>query len=212
MMKVIAINGSPRKDGNTHQALAMAGDELLASGIDFEILHIGNKLLHGCRACGKCAVNKDEECSIKTDDLNEWIQQLKTADGIILGSPVYYSGIAGTMKCFLDRAFYVAGGNGGLFRHKVGASVVALRRSGGSATFDSMNHYLTNSEMIVATANYWNIIHGREIGEVNRDLEGRQIMRVLGKNMAWILKMKEASKSLVEEPAAEKKEAMHFIR
>jgi multimeric flavodoxin WrbA len=211
-MRVIAINGSLRKDGNTRQALAMAGEELIAGGIDFEILHVGHKLLHGCRACGKCAVNKDEECSIKTDDLNKWIQQLKAADGIILGSPVYYSGIAGTMKCFLDRVFYVAGVNGGLFRHKVGASVVALRRSGGSATFDSLNHYLTNSEMIVATANYWNIIHGREMGEVNRDLEGRQIMRVLGKNIAWLLKMKEASTGLVEEPAAEKKEAMHFIR
>lgn len=211
-MKVVAVNGSPRKDGNTHQALTMVGEVLLAEGIDFEILHVGHKLIHGCMACGKCAVSKDGECSIKTDDLNKWIQQLKDADGIIIGSPVYYSGIAGSMKCFLDRAFYVAGVNGGLFRHKVGASVVALRRSGGSATFDSMNHYLTNSEMIVATANYWNIIHGREIGEVTQDVEGRQIMRVLGKNMTWILKMKEASKGLVEEPLAEKKEAMHFIR
>ncbi len=211
-MKVVAVNGSPRKDGNTHQALTMVGEVLLAEGIDFEILHVGHKLIHGCMACGKCAVSKDGECSIKTDDLNKWIQQLKDADGIIIGSPVYYSGISGTMKCFLDRAFYVAGVNGGLFRHKVGASVVALRRSGGSATFDSMNHYLTNSEMIVATANYWNIIHGREIGEVTQDVEGRQIIRVLGKNMTWILKMKEASKGLVEEPLAEKKEAMHFIR
>ncbi len=211
-MKVIAINGSPRKDGNTHQALAMVGAELIAAGIDFEILHVGHKLIHGCRACGKCAVNKDEECSIKSDDVNKWIQQIKLADGIIIGSPVYYSGIAGTMKCFLDRVFYVAGSNGGLFRHKVGASVVALRRSGGSATFDSMNHYLNNSEMIIATANYWNIIHGRNVGEADHDIEGKQIMRVLGKNMAWILKMKEASKEMVEEPLAEKKEAMHFIR
>lgn len=211
-MKVVAVNGSPRKDGNTHQALTMVGEVLSAEGIDFEILHVGHKLIHGCMACGKCAVSKDGECSIKTDDLNKWILQLKDADGIIIGSPVYYSGISGTMKCFLDRAFYVAGVNGGLFRHKVGASVVALRRSGGSATFDSMNHYLTNSEMIVATANYWNIIHGREIGEVTQDVEGRQIMRVLGKNMTWILKMKEASKGLVEEPLPEKKEAMHFIR
>jgi multimeric flavodoxin WrbA len=190
----------------------MVGEVLSAEGIDFEILHVGHKLIHGCMACGKCAVSKDGECSIKTDDLNKWILLLKDADGIIIGSPVYYSGISGTMKCFLDRAFYVAGVNGGMFRHKVGASVVALRRSGGSATFDSMNHYLTNSEMIVATANYWNIIHGREIGEVTQDVEGRQIMRVLGKNMTWILKMKEASKGLVKEPLPEKKEAMHFIR
>ena len=211
-MKVIAINGSPRKDGNTHQALVMVGAELQAAGIDFEILHVGYKLIHGCRACGKCAISKDEECSIKSDDINKWIQQIKVADGIIIGSPVYYSGIAGTMKCFLDRVFYVAGVNGGLFRHKVGASLVALRRSGGSATFDSMNHYLNNSEMIIATSNYWNVIHGRTAGEVDQDIEGKQIMRVLGKNMAWILKMKEASKGLVEEPLAEKKEAMHFIR
>lgn len=211
-MKVIAVNGSPRKDGNTFQALTMVGNELIANNVDFEILSIGHKQIHGCMACGKCAVNKDEACSIKSDDVNKWIQQLKGADGIIIGSPVYYSGIAGTMKCFLDRVFYVAGVNGGLFRHKVGASVVALRRTGGSATFDSMNHYLNNGEMIVATANYWNVIHGRNIGEVNQDLEGKQIMRVLGKNMAWLLKMKEASKDLVDEPLAEKKEAMNFIR
>ena len=169
-MKVIAVNGSPKKGGNTFQALNMVGDEIIAEGIDFEIIHVGHKLIHGCHACGKCAVNRDEECSIKTDDLNKWIQQLKSADGIIIGSPVYYAGIAGTMKSFLDRVFYVSGSNGGLFRHKVGAAVVALRRTGGSATFDSMNHYLNYSEMIIATANYWNVIHGRGEGEVNQDL------------------------------------------
>ena len=211
-MKVIAINGSPRKEGNTYQALAMVGEELTAGGIDFEIIQVGHHLIHGCIACGKCAVNKDEECSIKSDDVNKWIQKLKEADGILLGSPVYYSGIAGTMKCFLDRVFYVGNANGGLYRHKVGAAVVALRRSGGSATFDSMNHYLLNAEMLIATANYWNIIHGRGPGEVAQDAEGRQIMRLLGKNMAWLLKMKEATKGLVEEPVAEQKIMMHFIR
>jgi multimeric flavodoxin WrbA len=211
-MKVIAINGSPKKGGNTFQALNMVGNELIASGINFEILHIGHKLIHGCTACGKCAVNKDEECSIKTDDINKWIKQLKNADGIIFGSPVYYSGIAGSMKCFLDRVFYVSGSNGNLFRHKVGAAVVALRRTGGSSTFDSLNHYLNYSEMIIATANYWNVIHGRNEGEVNLDLEGTQIMRVLGKNMAWLLKMKETTNGLIEEPKAEKKVATNFIR
>ena len=211
-MKVIAINGSPKKEGNTFQALTMIGNELQTCGIDFEIIHVGHKLIHGCIACGKCGVNKDEECSIKTDDINKWIQKLKVADGIILGSPVYTSGIAGSMKCFLDRVFYVSGSNGNLFRHKVGASVVALRRSGGSATFDSMNHYLTNTEMIIATANYWNIIHGRNVGEVNQDLEGKQTMRVLGKNITWLLKMKEATRGLVEEPSQEQKVATNFIR
>ena len=211
-MKVIAINGSPRKEGNTHQALAMVGEELVAAGIDFEILHVGHKMIHGCLGCGKCAVNKDEACSIQSDEVNNWIQLLKSADGIILGSPVYYAGIAGTMKCFLDRLFYVSGVNGNFFRHKVGASVVALRRSGGSSTFDSLNHYLNYAEMIVATSNYWNIIHGRAAGEVNQDLEGKQIMRVLGKNMTWLLKMREVSKGLIEEPTTEPKVAMHFIR
>ena len=211
-MKVIAINGSPKKEGNTFQALTMVGDELIANGIDFEIIHVGHKLIHGCMACGECAVNKDEECSIKADEINKWIKHLKLADGIILGSPVYYSGIAGSMKCFLDRGFYVSGANGNLFRHKVGASVVALRRTGGSATLDSLNHYLSICEMIISTSNYWNVIHGRSIGEVSQDFEGKQAMRVLGKNMAWLLKMKVASTDLVEEPAAEQKVATNFIR
>ena len=211
-MKVIAINGSPRKEGNTFHALNMVGDELIASGIDFEILHIGHKLIHGCIACNQCGINKDEKCSITTDDLNEWIQQIKQADGIIIGSPVHYSGIPGTMKSFLDRLFYVSGSNGNLLRQKVGTAVVAVRRSGGSATFDSLNHYLNYSEMIIATSNYWNVIHGRTPGEVTQDLEGKQIMRVLGKNMAWLMKMKEATSDSIESPKIEKKEMTNFIR
>jgi len=211
-MKVIAINGSPDKKGNTFHALKMVGDELEANGVDFEILCIGHKLIHGCTACGKCAKNKDEKCVIKTDDLNKWIKQLKEADGIILGSPVYYSGIAGTMKSFLDRLFFVSGSNGGLMRHKVGAAVVAVRRTGGSATFDSLNHYLTYSEMIIATSSYWNVIHGSDAGEVKKDDEGKQIMRVLGKNMAWLLKMKEFTAGKIEPPKKEKKEYTNFIR
>lgn len=211
-MKVVAINGSPNKAGNTFLALNMVGKELMAEGIDFEMLHVGHKLIHGCTACGKCAVNRDEKCVLKTDDLNSWIQQLKAADGIILGSPVHYSGIAGTMKSFLDRLFYVAGSNGGLFRHKVGAAVTAVRRTGGSATFDSLNHYLNYSEMIIATSSYWNVIHGRNAGEVTQDAEGVQIMRVLGKNMAWLLKMKEATAGILVAPVKEKKEVTNFIR
>lgn len=163
-------------------------------------------------ACGTCTKNQDEKCSITTDPLNEWIQQLKAADGIILASPVYYAGIAGTMKCFLDRAFYVAGCNGGLFRQKVAAAVVAVRRTGGSSTFDSLNHYLTYSEMILATSNYWNITHGRAPGEVLQDAEGVQIMDVLGKNMAWMLKMREQTKALLPGPEPVKKIFTSFIR
>jgi multimeric flavodoxin WrbA len=190
----------------------MVGEELIARGIDFEIIHIGHKLIHGCLACRKCADLHDETCSIKTDELNSWIQQVKSADGLILGSPVYYAGIPGTMKSFLDRLFQVAGANGALFRHKVAASVVAVRRTGGSATFDSLNHYLTYSEMILATSNYWNVIHGRTPGEVAQDAEGTQIMQVLGRNMAWLLKMKDATKDVVEPPQREPKKITNFIR
>jgi multimeric flavodoxin WrbA len=211
-MKVIAINGSPNKEGNTFHALNMIGNEFRSDGIEFEILHIGHKVIHGCIGCGKCAVNRDEKCSIRNDELNEYIQLLKSADGIILGSPVYYSGIAGTMKCFLDRLFYVSTVNGNIFRHKIGAAVVAVRRSGGSSTLDSLYHYLTYSEMILATSNYWNIIHGRNAGEVTQDGEGVQIMRVLGKNMAWLLKMKEGTMNTIIPPQMEKKEVTNFIR
>ncbi len=211
-MKVIAINKKKKKEGNTYHAVNMVSDELKENGIEFEILHIGNKMIQGCLACGKCKINMDEKCVIKTDELNQWIQQIKVCDGIIIASPVYYSGIAGTMKSFLDRLFYVAGSNGGLLRHKITAAVVAVRRTGGSATFDSLNHYLTYSEMIIATSNYWNVIHGTSPAEVHNDAEGKQIMSVLGKNMAWLLKMKEASAGKIEPPFKEKKEYTNFIR
>ena len=211
-MKVIAINGSPNEAGNTFQALSMVGKELKAAGIEFEILPIGHKMIHGCIACRKCVVNKDEKCSIKSDEMNDWIQIVKQADGLILGSPVYYSGVPGTMKSFLDRMFFVAGSNGNLFRHKVAAAVVAVRRTGGSAALDSLTHYLTYSEMILATSRYWNVIHGRTPGEALKDDEGAQIMRVLGKNMAWLLKMKEATAGKIIPPPKEEPVFTHFIR
>jgi multimeric flavodoxin WrbA len=209
-MKVLAINGSPRKEGNTYNALSLVGKEISANGIEFEILHVGNEAIHGCIGCYKCALAQNGMCSITSDKLNQWIPKIKEADGIILGSPVYYSGIAGTMKCFLDRLFFVSGANGNFMRHKVAAAIVAVRRSGGSSTLDSLYHYLTYSEMILATANYWNIIHGSKPGEIHQDGEGVQIMRVLGKNMAWLLKMKEAN--TIEMPLKEKKEATNFVR
>ncbi len=211
-LKVVAVNGSPRKEGNTFHALMGVGRQLRENNIDFEILHIGNQVVRGCLACGTCAKNRDEKCSITTDPVNEAIQQLKAADGLILASPVYYAGIAGTMKCFLDRAFFVAGCNGGLFRQKVAASVVAVRRTGGSSTFDSLNHYLTYSEMILATSNYWNITHGRTPGEVLQDAEGVQIMDVLGQNMAWLLKMREQTKAMFPGPEPVAKILTNFIR
>jgi multimeric flavodoxin WrbA len=211
-MKVIAVNGSPRKEGNTYHALMGVGKQLEESGIDFQILQIGNQAIRGCMACGACAKNRDEKCSITTDSVNESIQFMKQADALILASPVYFAGIAGTMKSFLDRAFMVAGCNGGLFRQKVAASVVAVRRTGGSSTFDSLNHYLNYSEMILATSNYWNITHGRAPGEALQDAEGVQIMDVLGRNMAWLMKMREQTQASLPGPEAVRKIFTSFIR
>ena len=209
-MKVIAINGSPHQQGNTWFALKTAGEALISEGIDFEIIQIGHLALHGCMACNKCRDNKDGKCSIRTDKLNDFFPVIRKADGIILGSPVYYSGIAGTMKCFLDRLFYVSGANGNWMRHKVGASVVAVRRSGGSATWNSMNYYLTISEMTVASSNYWNIIHGAREGEAVQDTEGVQIMQVLGANMAWLLKSKQMNDA--SPPPPTDKIFLNFVR
>jgi len=209
-MKVIAINGSPNHKGNTWFALKTAGEALISEGIDFEILHVGNQAIHGCMACGKCIVNQDDKCAIRTDNLNDYLPAIQAADGLILGSPVYYAGIAGTMKCFLDRLFFVSGANGNWMRHKVGASVVAVRRSGGSITWNCLNYYLTISEMTVASSNYWNIIHGAEEGEAEQDTEGIQVMQILGANMAWLLKSKQANASSA--PPYQEKLFLNFVR
>lgn len=211
-MKVIAFNGSPKTNGNTFQALKMVAAELENKGIEVEIIQVGSKNIRGCIACNGCAKNRDEKCVLPGDEFNEWMQKMKEADGIIIGSPVHYSAIAATMKCFLDRAFYVAGVNKSMLRHKVGAAVVAVRRSGGVATFDQLNNYLNYSEMVIATSNYWNVIHGTTPGEAEKDAEGTQIMRVLGKNMAWLLELIENGKGKVEAPAKEAKVFTNFIR
>lgn len=211
-MKVVAFNGSPNKEGNTYNAIKIALNELEKEGIETEIIHVGNKSIRGCIACGQCIKNQNEKCVLPGNEVNEGVQKMKKADGIIIGSPVHYSAMGGTMKSFLDRAFYVAGVNGGLFRHKVGASVVAVRRSGGLPTFNSLNQYINYSEMLMPTSNYWNVIHGTKPGEALKDKEGVQIMRVLGKNMAWLMKLVENGKGIIDEPEAERKKFMNFIR
>ena len=211
-MKVVAFNGSPNKQGNTFHALKMVTDELEKEGIETEIIHVGNKEIRGCTACGQCKKNKNEQCVLPGDEVNAWLQQMKQADGILLGSPVHYAAMGGTMKSFLDRAFYVAGANGGMLRHKVGAAVVAVRRSGGLPTFNQLNNFLCYSEMLLPTSNYWNVIHGTSPGEATQDAEGVQIMRVLGKNMAWLMKLVENGKGTVVPPEQEAKTYMHFVR
>lgn len=211
-MEVLAFNGSPNKEGNTYHAIKIVASELEKEGIETEIIHVGKKIIRGCIACNQCVKNKNEECVLSGDDANEWIQKMKKADGIILGSPVHYSSIGATLKSFLDRAFYVTSVNDGMLRHKVGASVVAVRRAGGVATFNQLNNYINYSEMLMPTSNYWNVINGTKPGEALQDEEGVQIMRVLGKNMAWLLKLVENGKAKVTEPQREDKISMNFIR
>ncbi len=187
-MKVVAFNGSPRVNGNTHQALEYVLEELRKEGIETELIDICREDLKPCRACGTCGKNKDERCVMKDDRLNEYVQKIKAADGVIIGSPVYFGNMTAQTKAFLDRAFYVARANGDMFRLKVGAAVAVNRRAGALDTFDEINKLFLISQMIVPGSLYWNIGIGREKGEVEKDEEGRQIMKVLGQNMAWLLK------------------------
>lgn len=211
-MKVVAFNGSPRKKGNTAGSLNTVLSEIQKAGIETELVHVGKETIHGCRSCFACAKNKNEQCAFNDDPVNEWIAKMTAADGILLGSPVYFSGVAGTMKSFCDRAFFVISVNNGLLRHKVGASVAAVRRSGGLPTMNSLNHYILYSEMMMPSANYWNVAHGMNPGEMEQDSEGKQIMEVLGKNMAWLIQVMDAGKKEVPPPEQVKKVMTNFIR
>jgi len=210
-MKVVAFNGSPKKEGNTYYAIKTVVEKLEAQGIEGEIVHVGNKVIRGCMACGKCIKNQNEQCIIE-DEVNGWIQKMKEADGIIIGSPTHFAAIAGTMKSFLDRAFYVASVNNGMLRHKIGASVVAVRRSGGVPTFNQLNNYINYSEMMMPSSNYWNVIHGTKPGDAHLDIEGVQIMEVLGSNMATMLKQREVTEEISSQSESVKKKFTNFIR
>lgn len=210
-MKVAAFNGSPRKEGNTYEAIKIVAEQLQNEGIDVEIIHVGNKKIQGCTACNSCFKTKDERCIID-DEVNEWIQKMKAADGIIFGSPVHFSDITATMKAFLDRAIYVGSANNGLFRHKVGAGVIAVRRAGGIPAYNQLNNYICYSEMLMPTSNYWNVVFGTKPGDALKDDEGVQIMRILGKNMAWLMKLVELGEGKIEKPEAERKAYMNMIR
>ncbi|MCC8144787.1 MAG: flavodoxin family protein [Tannerellaceae bacterium] len=211
-MKVIAFNGSPRKKGNTYHAIEIVAQELEAKGIEVEIVSIGKKEIRGCIACNWCMKYEKDRCVFDNDPVNDWISKMKKADGIILGSPVYFAGINGSMKSFLDRAGYVLSRRPGALRYKVGAAVIAVRRSGGIAALDELNHYLNYFEMLVPAANYWNVIHGRRAGEALQDEEGKQIMRILGRNMAWLMQLLQYGEGKIEKPDLENKIATSFIR
>lgn len=204
-MKVICINGSPHANGNTFFALSQVAQELEKQGIETEIIQIGNKAIHGCIGCGSCAKNNGK--CVFDDGLNEIADKIKAADGLVVGSPVYYAGINGTLKCFLDRLFYTSSK---YLRFKPAASVVALRRSGGVDAFEEINRFFQLAEMMITPSRYWNVIHGRAIGDAKQDLEGIQIMECIGKNMAYLLKMQ--AESTVQKPELEPKISTGFVR
>ena len=211
-MKVLAINGSPHKNGNTAYAINVVAAELAKEGIETEVVTIGNKLVHGCLGCGRCYREKDEKCVFEDDIVNEMFQKIKDVDGLILGSPIHYAGMGGVMSTFLDRLFYVNGANGNLLRHKVGVAIGAVRRSGGIPAVNQLSKYLEYSEMVIPTSNYWNVIHGLMPGDAEKDGEGNQIMRILGKNMGWLMNVIEAGKGKIAKPEKEVKVMTNFIR
>jgi multimeric flavodoxin WrbA len=186
-MKVVAFNGSPREDGNTSVLIDRVLAKLREHGIETEVRQLGGKAIHGCRACYACFKNKDGRCGFDDDAANECIAKMADADGIILGSPTYFSDLTPEVKALIDRAGFVGMANGGLFKRKVGAAVVAVRRAGSIHVFDSINHFFLISQMIVPGSRYWNVGVGRDKGEVAEDEEGMKIMDVLGENMAWLL-------------------------
>jgi multimeric flavodoxin WrbA len=187
-MKVVAFNGSARKDGNTAILVNAVFAELKKEKIKTELVQLAGKKIRGCTACGMCFKNQDKRCAVKGDILNDCIEKILEADGIILASPTYFADVSAEMKALIDRSGFVAKANQDMFRRKVGASVVAVRRAGAIHAFDTMNHFFFISQMVVPGSSYWNIGVGLAPGDVNGDEEGLATMHALGANMAWLLK------------------------
>jgi len=187
-MKIIGINGSPRRGGNTELLIKTVFEELEKEGIETEFIQLGGKLVHGCTACGKCREIKNGRCHIKNDFINEVITKMVEADGMILGSPTYFADVTTEMKALIDVAGYVTRGNGHLLRRKIGAGVVVERRGGGMHAFETLNNFFLINQMIIPGSSYWNFAFGGAPGEVLKDEEGIKTMRTLGENMAWPMK------------------------
>lgn len=204
-MKVLLINGSPRAKGNTYLALTEAARALQNEGIEAEIVHIGTKAVQGCIACGKCAGMG--RCVFPDELYRTLREKVETADGLIVGSPVYYGGPNGSLCAILDRLFY---SSGRFLAYKPAAAVAVCRRGGASATFDRLNKYFTILNMPVVSSQYWNSVHGRDTGEAAQDLEGLQTMRTLGRNMAWMLR--NLHSGAAQRPEPETPVRTNFIR
>lgn len=187
-MKVVAFNGSGRKDGNTTVLLQTVLEELAKEGIETELIQLAGAPLQGCIACYKCFQNKDRKCAVTDDKFNEYLEKIIEANGILLGSPVYFADVSASMKALIERCGFVSTANNGLLTRKVGASVAAVRRAGAIRTFDTMNHLFQYSQMFIVGSTYWNVGIGRGPGHVKEDAEGIKTMENLGRNMAWLLK------------------------
>lgn len=205
-MKALLINGSPHANGCTFTALKAVADELEKNGIETEIVHVGNKDIRGCIACGKC---RELGHCVFNDIVNELAPKLHEADGLVIGSPVYYAGPNGTLTNLMDRLFFSANYE---LRMKVGAAVSSARRAGTTATFDRLNKYFTISEMPVVSSRYWNMVHGFTPEDVMQDEEGVQSMRILARNMAFLMKAIAAEKAKNGLPEQEEVTYTNFIR
>jgi len=187
-MKVVAFNGSARKDGNTALLVREVLAELKKEKIQTEIVHLAGEPLRGCTACYQCFARKDRRCAVTGDAMNEHIERMLAADGVILASPTYFADVTAELKALIDRAGLVAKANDDMLARKVGAAVVAVRRGGEIHAFDTMNHFFLINQMVVPGSSYWNMGFGLDKGEAANDAEGVQTMRTLGRNMAWLLK------------------------
>jgi multimeric flavodoxin WrbA len=187
-MNVVAFNGSARKDGNTAILLNTVLEEVRKEGIETELVQLAGKSLQGCIACYKCFEKKNRKCAVEKDEMNLHIEKMLGADGMLLGSPTYFSDVTTNMKALIERCGMVARANDDMFKRKVGAGVVAVRRAGATHVFSSLNYFFLIGQMIIPGSSYWNLAIGREPGEVRNDNEGMQTMVNLGKNMAWLIK------------------------
>ena len=187
-MKVIGFNGSPRKDGNTAILLNLVFAELKGAGIETELVQFSGESLSGCIACYRCMKNKDKKCAVQNDKMNEYIGKMVEAEGILLGSPTYVADVTTGMKALIERSTIVSRANDQMFKRKVGAGVVAVRRGGAIHAFSSLNYFFLINQMVVVGSSYWNIGMGRNPGDVNNDPEGVETMKNLGQNMAWLLR------------------------
>lgn len=206
-MKVILLNGSPHEQGCTYTALQEVAGALGASGIETELIQMGKQPIAGCTACGAC--KKTGRCVFSGDSVNETLEKMEQADGLVVGSPVYYASPNGSIVSYLDRLFFA----GNCFAYKPAAAVASARRAGTTATLDMLNKYFSISNMMVVSSQYWNMVHGSCPEDVRKDEEGLQTMRVLGNNMAWLLKSIEAGKAAgIALPDQEERKYTNFIR